>query len=208
MLILVRHGESDNNAAGVLVGRHDSDLTELGERQADALGRLLHAEKADQTKRPLRLLTSPLLRARRTAEALAAALRVEGDELVCEVEDRLIELDYGDLDGIRPADLDASMWAAWRSDPGWRPPGGETFLELHERLDPLWRSLAGAAASGDVVCVTHVSPIKAAAAWAIGAGPDLAWRLSLGVASVSRISTAGALPALVTFGETGHLVGL
>jgi broad specificity phosphatase PhoE len=209
VLVLVRHGQSEKNAAGALVGRHDSDLTPLGERQAAATGSFLRAERGGNGSRgPARLLTSPLKRARRTADLLAAALGEEGRPLICEVEERLIELDYGDLDGALPGELDPAMWAAWRSDPAWRPPGGETFLELHERLDPLWTSLAAAAADGDVFCVTHVSPIKAAVAWAIGAGPELAWRLSLRVASVTRVSTAGGQPALVTFGETGHLLGL
>ncbi len=208
MLIAVRHGQSTKNAAGVLVGRDDPDLTPLGSRQADAIAHLLQSEQQARGRHPVRLLTSPLRRTRRTADALATALGTEGRPLVVEVEDRLIELDYGDLDGARPGDLDPAMWAAWQSDPGWRPPGGETFLELHERVEPLLRSLAGPAANGDVVCVTHVSPIKAATAWAIGVGPGVAWRLSLGVAAVSRISTAGGSPTLVTFGETGHLLGL
>jgi broad specificity phosphatase PhoE len=95
----------------------------------------------------------------------------------------------------------------WRSDPSWRPPGGETLPELHQRLDPLWASLSSEAAAGDVIAVTHVSPTKAAVAWVLGAGPELSWKLALGVASITRISFGGIAPALVTFGETGHLRG-
>jgi len=200
MLILVRHGQSEANAAGLLVGRTDSALTELGRRQAAAIGEVLAAAP----ERPLQLLTSPLVRARHTAEIIARRL---GSPLTPQVEDRLIELDYGELDGQRPADLSRGVWAGWRSDSSWRPPGGETLPELHDRLDPLWASLAPEAAAGDVIAVTHVSPTKAAVAWVLGAGPELSWRLSLGVASITRISFSGPSPALVTFGETGHLLG-
>jgi probable phosphoglycerate mutase len=200
MLILVRHGQSEANAAGLLVGRTDSALTELGRRQAAAIGEALAAEAG----RPLRLLTSPLARARDTADIIAERL---GSALAPTVEDRLIELDYGELDGHRTADLSRGDWAVWRSDPSWRPPGGETLPELHQRLDPLWASLSSEAAAGDVIAVTHVSPTKAAVAWVLGAGPELSWKLALGVASITRISFGGIAPALVTFGETGHLRG-
>jgi probable phosphoglycerate mutase len=200
VLILVRHGQSEANAAGLLVGRTDSALTELGRLQAAAIGEALVA----QPKRPFRILTSPLARARHTAEIIAGRL---GSADTPEVEDRLIELDYGELDGCRPGDLGRGVWAGWRSDPSWRPPGGETLPELHDRLDPLWASLASEPAGGDVIAVTHVSPIKAAVAWVLDGGPELSWKLSLGVASITRISVGGPSPALVSFGETSHLLG-
>lgn len=201
VLILVRHGQSEANAAGLLVGRTDSPLTELGRRQAGATADALAAGE----RRLTRILTSPLVRARDTAQIVGAAL---GSADAPEVEGRLIELDYGELEGRRPADLSRGEWATWRSDASWRPPGGETLPELYDRLEPLWASLASEAAAGDVICVTHVSPIKAAVAWVLGAGPDISWKLSLGVASISRISFSGPSAALVSFGETDHLRGV
>ena len=56
-----------------------------------------------------------------------------------------------------------------------------------------------------MVVVSHVSPIKAAVAWAVGAGDDAAWRMFCDVASISRIRTTDARPTLVTFNETAHL---
>lgn len=212
MLILVRHGQSEANAAGLLLGRADSSLTELGRRQAGRIGEALadsarEAPGGAEEARPLaRILTSPLARARSTAEIIRDVLGPGAPEP--EVEERLIELDYGELEGKRPADLPRGVWSGWRSDPTWRPPGGESFVDLHGRLDPLWVSLAAEAAAGDVIAVSHVSPIKAAVAWALGVGPELAWKLSLGVAAVTRISFAGPSPTLVSFGETGHLRGL
>ena len=98
MLILVRHGQSEANAAGLLVGRTDSALTALGRRQAERIGEAL---VAGHTGQPVRIITSPLSRARHTAAIVAAAYG--GAEP--EVEERLIELDYGGLEGQRPAEL-------------------------------------------------------------------------------------------------------
>ncbi|MHB1510152.1 MAG: histidine phosphatase family protein [Acidimicrobiales bacterium] len=220
-MILVRHGQSEGNAAGLLLGRTDSRLTPLGRAQAARLGETL-AERAGGGRSPgersrgvggaslpMRLLTSPLTRARLTAETISEALGPNAP--APEDEERLVELDYGELEGRLPAELSPDLWAQWRADASWRPPGGESFLDLHRRVDPLWESLRDEAAEGDVILVSHVSPIKAAVAWALGAAPDLAWKLSLGVASITTISTissAGPAAALVSFGETGHLLGL
>ncbi|HXY42712.1 MAG TPA: histidine phosphatase family protein [Acidimicrobiales bacterium] len=209
MLILVRHGESEANVSGLLLGRTDSALTALGRWQAGRIGAALTATRLQGSRSglvPLRILTSPLVRAQSTAQIIREALGPNAP--APEIEDRLIELDYGELEGLRPTELAEGVWANWRSDPSWRPPGGESFPDLHARVDPLWASLAGEAADGDVIAVSHVSPIKAAVAWALGAGPELAWKLSLGVASITRISMTRASPALVSFGETGHLLGL
>ena len=51
-----------------------------------------------------------------------------------EIDDRWIELDYGDLDGVRLADVDHDVWAQWRADPHYRVGGGETLAEMHKRV--------------------------------------------------------------------------
>jgi len=53
--------------------------------------------------------------------------------------------------------------------------------------------------------VTHVSPVKAAVAWALGVGDEVAWRMWVGPASISRIGFAGAAPSLRSFNEVAHL---
>ncbi len=205
MLILVRHGQSEMNAAGVLVGRSDPALTERGVRQAEATGRHLARVRDSRGAGdlPLVVVTSPLRRARRTAAVLlgAAGYAVEVD-----LDERLAEIDYGELEGLDPGEVGEARWEAWRRDPSWRPPGGETLSEVHARVASWCEEVAAAAATGDVLAVSHVSPIKAAAAWAIGAGPELAWRTTLAVAAITCISTAPR--ALHSFGEGGHLLGL
>lgn len=186
-------------------------MTELGQQQAEALGEVL----AGFGSAPCRILTSPLRRAMLTAEAIAlayakAASKASGQvapEVL--VDNRFVELDYGELDGTAPSMLPAGLWDHWYSHSNWRPPGGETLLEVKARVAAACEELAGEASQGDLVIVSHVSPIKAAVTWALGAGPELSWRLSLGVASITRIATEGVRgPSLVSFNETAHLCRL
>jgi bisphosphoglycerate-dependent phosphoglycerate mutase len=89
MLILLRHGQTEVNAGGRLQGRIDAPLTALGREQAVAA-----AAGLGRIGPPTRVVSSPLRRARETAEAFG---------LPVEVDERWIELDYGDLDGVPAA---------------------------------------------------------------------------------------------------------
>ncbi len=193
MLILVRHGESTANAAGLLVGRLDAPLTERGVAQAGTLGPVLG--------RVSRVISSPLARARATAAALGTGLAVEVDE-------RWVEVDYGEFDG-RPLDsVPPETWSRWRSDPDFRPAGGESLTEAGRRVRSACEELfaddggSGAAGPGSVVVVSHVSPIKLAACWALGLGDQGTWRLYLATASVTRIGWGAGAPVLRAFNET------
>jgi alpha-ribazole phosphatase len=187
VLVLLRHGESAANAAGLLLGRTDSPLTEKGRTQAAALEAALGPV--------VRLVSSPLRRARDSAAALGLAAPVE-------VDDRWVEVDYGEHEGRPLGDVPAEVWQRWRADPSYRPEAGETLAEVGERVAAACEELFGSDGAGardpagDVVVVSHVSPIKAAVAWAIGGGPDLAWRLHLSTGSLTRIGWGAAGPVL------------
>ena len=192
MLILVRHGESTGNADGLLLGRIDSPLTARGLEQARSL--------ADTVAGADRLISSPLARARATASALGTGLPVEIDE-------RWIEVDYGEYDGQKLTDIPAHVWRSWRSDPGFVPPGGESLASAGSRVREACEELfadPGGAARGDwiVVVVSHVSPIKAAACWSLGMGDEGAWRLYLANASATRIRWGPGGPVLAGFNHT------
>jgi broad specificity phosphatase PhoE len=75
------------------------------------------------------------------------------------------------------------------------------------RVASLLEELAVPARGGEVIVVSHVSPIKAGVAWALGVGVEASWRMSLAVSSVTRIVTSDRGPALLCYGETGHLAG-
>jgi broad specificity phosphatase PhoE len=193
VLILIRHGESVANAQGLLLGRTDAVLTERGMAQAASVRQLL----SDPI---LVLRTSPLSRARDTAALLGAAVPVE-------VDDRWVEVDYGEYECQPLREVPAEVWRQWRSDTGFRPAGGETLAEVDARVAAACAELfatdglGARAPDGDVVVVSHVTPIKAAVAWALGTGPELSWRLHLQTASVSRIGWGNGHPVLHSFDE-------
>ncbi|HEY8524024.1 MAG TPA: histidine phosphatase family protein [Acidimicrobiales bacterium] len=199
MLVLARHGRTEANARGVLLGRADPRLDDEGTSQAADLGASLAAPGNDI----VRIVSSPLSRCRATAEAIAAAV----GGLDVEVDDRWIELDYGVLDGVALGDVPAETWAAWRSDVSWAPEGGESLAALGERVRAACDDLVADAAGSDVVVVSHVSPIKAAVAWALGAGDEVAWRMWVAPASITRLGVAGGQPSLRSFNEVAHLGG-
>jgi len=193
MLILIRHGESTMNAEGKLVGRLDPLLTPTGEAQAARAGATLAAVNE--------LIVSPLTRTRQTASLL-------GVETPMRIDERVIELDYGVLDGTTLGEVDPSLWARWHEEADFAPEGGESLVDLRRRLSPLLEELfatpgqGARSKEGDVVIVSHVSPIKAAVAWALGTDDLVAWRMRLSNGSVTRIGYGPTGPQLLSFNET------
>jgi broad specificity phosphatase PhoE len=196
MIVLVRHGRTAANARGLLLGRADPPLDDEGARQAAALsGACVPLDVA-------RIVTSPLGRCRQTAAEIAAAA---GSPVRTDVDQRWIELDYGELDERPLVDIPAATWAAWRADVGWQPPGGESIADLGIRVRQACEALVDVARERDVVVVSHVSPIKAAVAWALGVGDEAAWRMWVAPASITRIGFTGHIPSLRAFNEVAHL---
>ena len=177
------------NARGLLQGRADAPLDELGRRQA--------ARVAARLGRADRVITSPLLRAVETAEHF-------GIEPV--IDERWIELDYGTLDGMAIADIPSSTWTQWRTDATFAPPEGESLTALYARVVSACEEHAAEAAEANIVVVSHVSPIKAAISWALGVGVELGWRMRLDPASISRVAFTSNGPVVTTFNETAHLI--
>jgi broad specificity phosphatase PhoE len=184
MLVLVRHGQTEANARGLLLGRADPPLSDLGRRQAEAL--------ATMVPNPARVVASPLLRTMETAAAF-------GREV--EIDERWIELDYGTLDGQPVGDVPAEVWEAWRRDVHFVPGGGESLASLGLRVRAACEELLEEARTGDVIVVTHVSPIKAALAWTLGAGDEATWRMFVHVASIARVGIGPWGPSLHSFNE-------
>jgi alpha-ribazole phosphatase len=192
MLILLRHGQTDANARALLQGRIDLPLDDTGRLQAEKCG----AHIRDRFP-GARVIASPLLRARETAAYV-------DDSFV--IDDRFVELDYGAWDGVALTDVPREDWTRWREDPSFRPPGGESLVELDARVRPALEELVHEARESHVVVVSHVSPIKSAITWALGVGPDATWRCHLDRASICRISIGPRGPSLTAMNETAHLL--
>jgi len=188
MLYVVRHGQTAANAAGQLLGRADVPLTDIGRRQAEALGAAL---------RPVdRVISSPLQRARDTAAAFGIPV---------EIDDRWTELDYGIYDERPLGEVPTEMWQKWRGDAEYAPPEGESLASVGRRVRAACDDVAASAVEADVVVVSHVSPIKAAVAWALDVGDPVAWRMFVAVASITRIAVTERGPVLRSFNEVAHL---
>jgi broad specificity phosphatase PhoE len=184
MLIVVRHGRTTANAEGRLLGRLDPDLDDEGVAQARAVAEWIGPVD--------RVVTSPLVRARRTADAFGVDV---------EVDERWIELDYGDIDGRPTSEVSVDVWAKLRTDPQWRPPGGESLSELNARVTAACDELSEAAIDLDIVVVTHVSPIKAVVSWSLGGVAAVPWRTRVGQPSITRVSVGPSGPVLHAFNE-------
>lgn len=143
-LILCRHASTAASAAGRNLGqRDDLPISEAGRHVARHLGDALSAELAELDATDLRLISSPALRCRQTAASVSDAIRLVGD---VETDPRLIEIDYGDWDGLTPEECaarDPELRAAWERDPAaTRCPGGESGGDVDARSRPAFEALS------------------------------------------------------------------
>lgn len=148
MIYLVRHGETEFNRERRLQGHVDSALTDLGRRQAEAVGRRLRELIGNEPG--WRILTSPLGRARRTAEIIATAV---GTTPV-EIEPRLIELSWGAWDGRLRSELAAACPEFGASNWAFHAPTGESYPAMCARLSA-WLADLPPAGERRVVAVSH-----------------------------------------------------
>lgn len=157
-LLLVRHGQSEWNAAGRMQGQTAHvPLTELGHRQADAAAHEL------ARLRPGALVSSDLLRAVQTAEHCARATG-----LPLTTTPALREQGYGVLEGRPSRELwDVVDW----TDPHWAAEGGESLAQLHGRVAGYVAELVRRPPAEVLALVTHGDTIRAVQAVVAGKGP-------------------------------------
>ena len=151
-VLLVRHGETDDNAVARFQGRTDTVLNARGREQSHALGHALRGVGL------CALYSSPLRRAHETARIVGAAIGLEPI-----VDERLVEADVGTWSGRLVADLlpaERAEYARWRAaDPTFRFPGGESVAEQAQRIAA---ALADVAAGPlPALVVTHGGTIRA-----------------------------------------------
>ena len=165
-LILCRHAEAGNGA------------------QAQALGQVLAAVPIAA------VYTSPLERAQATARAIAAGHGIEPAVVA-----GLREIERGDVDGLAfeeyPPDLQAELLA---SPATVRFPGGETYGELRERVDPALAQIVARHAEQTIAAVSHIGAIRAALATWLEAPPAAALRIDQSFAAVNVIDWIGGAP--------------
>ncbi|WP_433605228.1 bifunctional RNase H/acid phosphatase [Prescottella agglutinans] len=198
-MLLLRHGQTELSVERRYSGRGNPPLTEVGRAQARAAAERIAAKGAIAA-----VVSSPLGRARETAEAAAGALG-----LPVTVHEGLTETDFGKWEGLtfgEAAERDPDLHRRWLSDTAVRPPQGESFDEVRARIEAVRDELTAAYAGSNILVVTHVTPIKTLLQLALDVGPSLLYRLHLDLASLSIAEfypDGGSAVRLVN--DTSHL---
>jgi broad specificity phosphatase PhoE len=194
-LVLLRHGDTDWALAGRHTGRTDVPLTVDGEAQAQAAGRRLAGLLGGVT--PAAVYSSPVVRARRTAE-----LAGFGDVVV---DPDLAEWDYGPVEGRTSAEVAAATgrpYEIFRDGvhvlpelDGGTP--GETLADVRARAESfLGRARPALDDDGIVVVVAHGHLLRVLATAWLDVAPTFGAHLELGCAAVSVLGTSHGLPTI------------
>ncbi|MBI4236624.1 MAG: histidine phosphatase family protein [Chloroflexi bacterium] len=212
-LYLVRHGETDWNREGRVQGRADTPLNALGKAQAEALAAYLSRRLGQDLAA---VYSSPALRARQTAEAIAAPLGLK-----LRLEEGLLELAMGEMDGVslrEMRDRFPDFFRLWTTDTASaRFPGGETLSELQDRVWTAIQRIAKAHGSAEtVVVVSHAFALYAILCKALGLSLNNYGRLHQDPGGVSLlVSRRGRRTddlevewTLTLLNQTSHLDGL
>ncbi|MFF2013548.1 bifunctional RNase H/acid phosphatase [Streptomyces sp. NPDC058195] len=200
--VLLRHGETALTPEKRFSGSGGSDpaLSATGREQAERIAGALAARGTVEA-----VVSSPLLRCRETAAAVAARLGLE-----VLVEDGLRETDFGAWEGLTfgevreryGPDLDAWLASAKAAPTG----GGESFAEVARRVAATRDRLTARYAGRTVLLVTHVTPIKTLVRLALGAPPEAMFRMELSAASVSAVAYyADGNASVRLVNDTSHL---
>lgn len=140
-LYVARHGQTEWNIQNRVCGISDVELTPEGERQAEALAEVVRGYPADL------IITSPLRRAVRTGEIIAAACG-----LPLRTEEALIEQNYGIYEGVDRSD---PAYQSGKREFAHRPPEGESILQMVHRVYRLLDGLKGECPDKNILLITH-----------------------------------------------------
>lgn len=191
-ILLVRHA-AHAELGKVLSGRTgDVPLSGIGVVQARALGQRIGGGRLDAVQ------TSPVRRARETADSIAAPRG-----LSAEIAPPLDEIDFGEWSGKRFAELDGDpLWARWNAQrSAVTPPGGEPMRAVQSRVIAHLRQVASDASGMVVAMVTHADVIRAAVAGILGLALDRILGFDIDPASITRLEAGDWGERLVSLNE-------
>lgn len=200
-LLLARHGQTEWNARRRFQGASDVGLSDLGRRQAEALGRAIRSRALAS------VYTSPL---RRAVETTEIALR--GRDVRVTVLPELIELGLGEWEGCTVEEIrgrDGDPYTRWIEAPlDCPPPGAESLRDLSARVRRAVDRIHAAHGNGgggdrEVLVVAHGGVISVYACHLLGLSLNRLWRLRVDNASLTTV----APPRLISINDTEHLVG-
>jgi broad specificity phosphatase PhoE len=201
-LVIVRHGVTDWNREGRWQGRLDPPLSDTGRHEAGLLAARI---AADPSLRPTRIVSSTLARAAETAAVIGAAVGIQ-----VEPEARLVEIGAGEWEGRTHDELAASdgdRYRAWRTTPGYAPPGGEPIADAVERVHSLLTEIA----TGErwpVLLVSHGGTLRILGRLLLDLSPERAEAVDIDNASIgSAVRTDAGTWRLERWNDALHLLG-
>lgn len=199
VLTLIRHGETRANLEGVWHGSIDTPLTERGRAQA----RRVAGFAAQHLRDAVALYSSPLQRARHTAEAIAADLALE----LC-VDEALAEYHLGEWEGktYRVLYEELRLWHHMKLDADFAPHGGESPRQVAQRLSEALLRIAAAHPGERVIVVTHGGALSLGLAQLIE-GDYTSWSRVMDNCAVSEL-VVHPQPRILSFNRTEHLEGV
>jgi alpha-ribazole phosphatase/probable phosphoglycerate mutase len=201
-IFFVRHGETDWNREFKYQGITDIELNGTGLEQARRIGVRL-AQTA-----PSRVIASPLLRARRTAELI---MELNSADVTIEPCDDIKEISFGAWEGLTVSEVKerhSETFAAWRKAPfSVTPAGGESFGEVVSRAGRASKMIEAAGRPGDVTFVVgHGAILRGLIAALMNiADMNVMWRMRLDNCSVTVLDLWGQYPSLLLVNDTHHL---
>jgi glucosyl-3-phosphoglycerate phosphatase len=196
---VVRHGRTRSNRVGLVMGWADESIEPDQHDAVDAVAARLAAAPT-----PVRVVSSPLARARDTAAPLAAALSVD-----LETDARLGELYQGPWQGLAESEVARRWpleWSVWRTAPETLDlDGRETLTALYARVAAAFDDLARSSDAATVVVFTHDAVVRAAVAWTLRVGPATYRHIDVANCSITTICASTSGPRLVALNDTSHL---
>lgn len=196
-LILVRHGETENDCGQRYWGCTDVKLNDNGLKQAQILRDRLASEKIDI------IYCSNRIRARKTAEIISEAhnIKVKG----C---DELNEIDFGKIEGLTFEEISekypelTEQWSKWSQNLAF--PGGEDFQQFNKRALKFIELLKRHSAEETVLVVGHGGPFRLILCHLLGIDIKHWWQFIFGLASITIIDVGSESSVLIRLGEVTH----
>lgn len=199
-LLLVRHGESVWNEEERVQGQQDIPLSEIGRKQAVALGKRLKSMDISVC------FSSPLKRAFETAELVLTA---SGKIVPIVTLPELMERNFGDWEGRRVDELkslfahDFSHWLSSNYIPP--PPNGESLSDLLARLERGIKKILAQVPNGTVLVVGHSGSVKAAICYLFQLPIQSFAKLRIDNASLTIVEIRDGQSWLILLNDTCHL---
>ena len=179
-MILMRHGQADNNVKRILVGRHiESHLTDYGKHQVLDTAKYLGEISIDK------VLVSPVVRTIETAEIVCEYLGLD-----YQIDERLYEIELGRLVGMNYEEIISKYGNLFlefytENEAALTPYGVESFASIKQRIKNILDERAETYSDRNVLMISHLDPIKAAIAIILDLKPESLYKWQIRNASLT-----------------------